>query len=253
MEKHLRELINLTLEAQAHRDSFAAQAAADPSWNPYFHSTDLDADGNKVPDTKRYKTLRQTGRSVKSKYSASNPDRAFLNSLITIHWASSRQKLFDLLTNVSRRDELSASAYLPNEIKLSSGWGGDWGLIIKGHISLLSNDMDSVLSGKGSKYHEANPEWAKQSGASKGVGRTYHPDSYKMGKSIFVFDKEDWAPETSFIGDVSNEALVANWTPISLIVPDDEYEKWNKISQSPKWKEMFGDLNVISYSTAGKK
>jgi len=166
-----------------------------------------------------YREMIQIGRPLKQLF-AKHADRAFLDSLITVHWASVNNAM-NLLKSGSSRDELSASAYLPGQLDTSVFAARDVGVVIKGHITLLANDMDDVLSGGGQAYREVAPERTKMSGANKGVFRTYDPDVYEMGTAVLVFDREDWKPAVRWSdAPHSNEALVDNWQVTGLIVPD---------------------------------
>ena len=134
------------------------------------------------------------------------------------------------------RDELSTTAYLLDSDIGNRGIMGEFGLVVKGHITLLANSMDDLMSGSGERYKKADPQRAKMSGANKGVGKTFHPDTYVQGKSILVFDKEDWSPHVvSELGLSRNEALVDNWKITELIVPSNEVEKF---------KHILGKLNL---------
>ena len=168
--------------------------------------------------------LRQLeqGRDLKKVFHQ-HADRQFLDSLVTIHWTHTEQKLIELLGGkVGSRDELSAAAYLPEhggQIGQGAGAIGEFGLLIKGHITLLANEMDQLYTGRGEDAKRANPERAKMSGANKGVKQIYEPDAYEKFK-ILVLDKDDWKPRTKRSG-VYNEALVDNWNPMAVIVPSD--------------------------------
>ena len=164
-------------------------------------------------------TQLQQGRDLKKvfhKYA----DRQFLDSLMTVHWIPTPHGLIELLHGqASTRDELSATAYLPDaDVQGGTGSLGDFGLVIKGHITLLANDMDQLYSGSGSSVKRAAPERAKMSGANKGAKQIYEPEAYAQYK-ILVLDEDDWEPYKKRSGAQYNEALVDNWSPIALIVP----------------------------------
>ena len=131
------------------------------------------------------------------------------------------------LLKVSRRDEVSTSAYLPGELK-STGTGGygAYGLEIKGHISLLANNMDDVITGGITDFEKDNDvesHRSKSSGKNKGVKKTYIPGAYSTdANSILVLDKSDWNPVGAEDGVYNNEALVDNWKPVAIIVSNEE-------------------------------
>lgn len=173
------------------------------------------------------KDVMAQGRDLKKAF-AKNADREFLDSLVTIHWTDKQSMINMLLGKLNSRDELSAAAYLP-EAGVQGGEGAfnDFGIVIKGHITLLANDMDQIYTGHGSDYTKADPQRTKMSGANKGAQQVYNPKEYEKYE-VLVLDQEDWKPHKSFRGSNANEALVDNWSPVALIVPghreEDEWE-----------------------------
>lgn len=215
--KLLREYIrSLLLEDEAGRKQLAKDLAAagtkENNPTPSAYATAEEHVG-------LVKQARQQGRDLKKAF-AKSADRAFLDSLVTVHWFRSPQTMKAFLDgSFSSKDELSASAYLPGEVK-GAGKFGDYGILIKGHITLLANDMDQLYTGSTLAYEEVFPDMKKQSGINKGVQSTYDPEAYEEYK-ILVLDKEDWDPSFGgFRSTQNNEALVDNWTPMALIVPD---------------------------------
>ena len=195
-------------------------------------------------------TMAKAGRAIKQLY-AKEADRAFLDSLKTIHWGR-RGDIMSLVKDYQnlKRDELSTSVYLPNEAVYKVGpWGMDYGILIKGYITLLANNMDDISSGAGAAYkRELPPERAASSGANKGVGRVRYPGDYEKFK-IFVFDKEDYDPDKDWAGGPRNEALVDNWKIEAVIIPDDADAEKNK-KNFAKYLESVGiDAKVV---TAGE-
>jgi len=168
---------------------------------------------------KQVKAITDQGRILKKAF-AKNADRAFLNSLVTVHWAYSGKSLRDLVWgSFSSRDEISTAAYLPGQIK-GVGKFGEYGILVKGHITLLANDMDQLYTGSTSDYAAGDPERTKMSGANKGAQQIYKPKGYSEYK-ILALDEEDWEPKVgSYQSKANNEALVDNWTPMALIIPD---------------------------------
>jgi hypothetical protein len=178
-------------------------------------------DPSRMPPDERQaamKDIMAQGRDLKKVF-AKNADREFLDSLVTVHWTSKQTMINMLLGKLSSRDELSTSAYLPGaEVPGGEGKFGRFGIVVKGHITLLANNMDQVYTGGGEEYADADPQRTKMSGANKGVQQTYEPEDYGEYK-ILVLDKDDWKPKKAFTGNMNNEALVDNWSPMALIVP----------------------------------
>ena len=170
--------------------------------------------------------MAKKGRSLKKLF-AQEADRAFMNSLTTVHWTQAND-IWRIIMNhqTLRRDELSCNAFLkPSDIAEVGAFGQRWGLVVKGHISLLANDMDDIATGTGRSYKD--PEQAERtasSGANKGVLKISYAGDYKKYK-IVVLDKEDWQPDTGNHGAYRNEALVDNWKIEAVIVSPKQSRK----------------------------
>jgi hypothetical protein len=226
-----REYIrSLLIEDRASREQFAQDlydtGVRDDQWigDPETIPAGKERD-------KAMKDIMSQGRDLKKAF-AKNADRAFLDSLVTVHWAYSRKSLEKLLQgSFNSRDEVSTAAYLPGQIK-GTGKFGEYGVLVKGHITLLANDMDQLYTGSTSDYTYANPERTKMSGANKGAQQIYEPGGYAEYK-ILALDEEDWDPKVGgYQSKMNNEALVDNWTPMALIVPDGPLS-----SLPPEWSE----------------
>ena len=189
-----------------------------------------------------YPEVIKTGRGIKKMYNK-HADRAFLDSLITIHWTE-RMGLVKLLSHGSSKDELSCAAYLPGEVTTST-WG-DYGVVVDGYISLLANDMNDVMSGGGKDYTLANPERTKSSGANKGVGLSYRCVDYV--DKIFVFDEEDWSPRNRK-GSRFNEAFVDNWKITAIISPEISHQFLKRIVHR---KMKRPDVKILSPEQVGE-
>lgn len=170
-----------------------------------------------------YPEVIKTGRGIKKLYNK-HADREFLDKLITIHWTDRDGSAKFVLDRLSSKDELSCAAYLPGEVTLST-WG-DYGFVVKGHVSLLANDMNDVMSGAGVDYTLANPERTKASGANKGLGISYRCVDYV--DKIFVFDEEDWKPRI-VKGSHWNEAFVDNWKITAVVAPEISHKYLKKV------------------------
>ena len=199
---------------------------------------------------------RMQGRLLK-KIFAKLADRSFVDSLVTVHWGRDWASIEHALKTVSSKDELSCAAYLPQDVRL--GGMGYAGLLVKGHITLVANDMDKLWSGEGGRTGEDFPQMKKTSGINKGVQRWFQAlDFYK--EAFFVFDKEDWKPEVNKSGRYRNEALVDNWKALAVVFETvDELEK----PENQELIEManqrglevltIGDLNDAEYDFVKKE
>lgn len=253
--KLLREYIRaLLLEDTARRKQFAQDlydtGVRDDRW-----IKDPETISGGQERAKAMKDIMSQGRVLKKAF-AKNADRAFLDSLVTVHWAYSRRSLEKLLKGAfSSRDEISTAAYLPGQIK-GVGKFGKYGVLVKGHITLLANDMDQLYTGSTIDYAYANPERTKMSGANKGAQQIYEPGGYAEYK-ILVLDEEDWDPKIGrYQSKVNNEALVDNWTPMALIIPDESNLPggWSEehgteppppdTSEVPGWEELVKEAGL---------
>ena len=215
LRKYVRSLL---LEDVAKRKQFAQHLSDAGHTEANFDTPDVV--GHNIDKVKKLvKTALDQGKLLKKAF-AETADRAFLDSLVTVHWFKTKKTMEAFLEgSFSSKDELSASAYLPGEIK-GGGRFGDYGILIKGHITLLANDMDQLYTGASSTYNAVFPERKKQSGINKGVEQIYEPKGYEDYK-IVVLDEEDWNPSIGgFRSSQNNEALVDNWSPMAIIVPD---------------------------------
>jgi len=215
--KLLREYIRSCLVEDTKRRSQLSQDLYGAGWR----DDEMLPEPQGVNKSDKVKAIAKQGKTLKQAF-AKNADRTFLNSLTTIHWVDERGLQDMLRGKVNSRDELSTSAYLPGNTK-ATGFHGHFGMIVKGHITLLANDMDQLYTGVGEDYTTADPERTKMSGSNKGIQQRYEPNAYSEYK-IIVLDKQDWAP-TMTKGQEYNEALVDNWTPTGIIIPDDSYAK----------------------------
>ena len=164
-----------------------------------------------------------SGRILKKAFHK-HVDQSFTKSLTTVHWADNLESILALLKG-SSKDEISTSAYLPGTLKnTGTGAYGAYGLEIKGHISLLANNMDAINTGSFRELEDEESHRTKSSGKNKGVKRTYIPGAYGSDKeAILVLDKSDWNPYGADDGITNNEALVDNWHPVAIITSNEEY------------------------------
>jgi len=208
LRKYIRQTLLEDLEA------FKQDLSGDPKFN---HNWSDRADEDDEPEEDillGYHGRAAQGRIIKKAF-AKHADRDFLKTLKLVHWTNDKAKLIKALQTPRSRDELSAAAYLPDTVEPSAAFGR-YGLIVNGHITLLSNDMNDIQSGHSEFYRKANPERARSSGANKGIG--------VVANDSIVLSKEDWDNEwsRSFLG---NEALVDNWEATGVIIPDEDYDE----------------------------
>ena len=187
------------------------------------------------------------GRDVKKLYNK-HVDRSFLQGLKTVHWTK-RKGALDILKSFLKssaitRDELSCAAYLPGEPVGETVWG-DHGFVVKGYVSLLANDMNSLYSGSGEAYAIADPDRTKSSGTNKGVGSVDPCGDHAIDR-IFVFDQDDWNPKER--SGRAKEALVDNWKLVAFICPAETINGFKNIINN---KLGMSDVQVLTRKEAG--
>lgn len=172
------------------------------------------------------------GKAIKRAFN-DHADHQWLSTLDTIHWTSDLETLPQLATK--SKDELSANMVLPADSFPPES--GEYGLWIKGRITLATNDMDELYSGHQADYgpgKEGTEEEVAHRDASSGRNKrpTVSKDysrygklkkgtefAEKMAKNIpYVLDKTMWNPNDWH----GNEALVDNWKPIGLVLTYDD-------------------------------
>ena len=151
--------------------------------------------------------VKSGGKDVKRIWSK-NVDRNFIQSLIKVHWirTPTAEKLHHLL--MGGKDEISASAYLPDsKYPLRSGWS-NVGVIVDGYVTLAANSMDAIYSG----FLHGSTRDPKQ--ASSGI-----PKRSKMFKpayaKMYILDRKSFNQELQG----HNEVLVDNWKVKGLVLP----------------------------------
>ncbi len=166
------------------------------------------------------------GRAIKRAFNA-NADHKWLATLDTVHWTGDFYTMEGL--KGKSKDELSATMTLPGE---DFDWPLDYGLWIKGRITLASNNQDNLYTGFHTDFG-AGKEGTEEEVAhrDKSSGRNKRPlvskDYSRYGglkrgneyaemvakKIPYLLDKSMWAPAGN-----NNEALVDNWKPVGIIL-----------------------------------
>jgi len=162
-------------------------------------------------------------KAIKRAFNA-NADHQWLSTLDTVHWTGDFYGLEGLLGK--GKDELSATMTLPGE---DFDPLLDYGLWVKGRITLAADDMDNLYTGHykpTDDSDEAQVHRDKSSGKNKlptvakdysrygklKRGNKYHEE---MAHDIpYVLDQLTW--DLKVAG--TNEALVDNWRPVGIIL-----------------------------------
>ena len=171
---------------------------------------------------------KEAGREIKRAF-ANNADHQFLSTLDTVHWTGDFYSMEGL--KGKGKDELSATMTAPGK---DFDYPLDYGLWIKGRITLATNEQDNMYSGfygdygpgsEGSEEEVAHRD--KSSGRNKrptisksykNYGKLERGNEYmeKMANNIpYVLDQATWNPSKT---KSNNEALVDNWRPVGIIL-----------------------------------
>ena len=198
----------------------------------------------------RREATKEVRRAIKQIF-RDEADHMWLSTLNTVHWAMNPKVLMRLKGR--NRDELSTTMALPNEQLVSfSPAVRPFGLWVKGRITLAADDMDQIWSGHYGKYmtHPVFPkdgptpeqlQRQRSSGVNKLPGEVPLPNKWgRMAKNIgkkrgewsdeklldlvldefpYVLDRQTW--QTTSSRNRPNEALVDNWRPVGIVVPDE--------------------------------
>ena len=172
---------------------------------------------------------KEAGREIKRAF-ANNADHQFLSALDTVHWTGDFYSMEGL--KGKNKDELSATMTLPGE---DFDYPLDYGLWIKGRITLAANEQDNLYSGFYGDYG-AGSEGSEEevSHRDKSSGRNKRPtvskdysryDRLKRGNDFsekmardnipYILDQSTWDPRMT---KSNNEALVDNWKPVGIIL-----------------------------------
>ena len=212
-----RTIQRIILEDKA---SFVQELTGDPNWDEGATDyADVAYKGNKpVPQNQRQPRARARGRNLKQVW-AKHVDREFVDSLVYIHWMSEKEVLpFLMKSEPPNKDELSCSAYING--KLAAGHNmGRFGVVVRGHVTLLGNSMDAMYTGNRSTIDQAFPGMKNTSGINKGV-MAAEMDTYILGEEDFTGPKNKWD---------ENEALLDNWEVLGLFCDREYLDQMKKI------------------------
>lgn len=222
--QELRRIIRqLILEDKA---SFMEELLGNPEWDE--GASDVAGfRSDQLSNNTSHQSARQRGRLVKQTWSK-HVDRGFIDSLVYIHWADAaaiRRRAIRVATGrYTNRDELACGAYISGEVP-NSGVIGNVGLLVKGHVTLVANDMNKVFSGSRNDISLANPEMENTSGVNRGVGFA-NAQTYVLDRQSFYYRRKK-----------GKEAFVDNWEITGIVVSpmyDLDYEKAQKLQKMIK-------------------
>ena len=208
-----------------------------------------------------YPLPKASGRAIKDAF-RKNADHQWLATLSTAHWTDSTAGVKVVINN--NKDELSAVMNLPGE-RLTPAGGLPLGILVKGRITLATNDQDKLYSGGYDDYMSSDneEEAAKQQHRAKSSGVNKRPmvskDFSRYGKLQrgnkhmekmaisaipYVLDQATWDPDDNLSG--VNEALVDNWKPVAFVVGPADIVKAVKSVAQDRTKEAGESKNLFA-------
>lgn len=196
LRQYIRQILLEDLE------NFKKDVFGSADWSPgsdlFFRVKHPSADGAWA------EVSRSKGRFIKSKW-AKHVDRGFIDSLIYVSYLGYDDfvRKSDYLLKPTHKNEISCEAFSDEKYIKFAGYHGDIGLIIKGYVTLLSNDQDELFTGTTDDYRVLSPDIEKTSGINKGVSYGYTEDL-----DHYALDKESFFETTAY----TNEALLDNWS-----------------------------------------
>lgn len=193
-------------------------------------------------------------------------DHAWLKRLDTVHWNFDGAPWELKRLKGRNRDEISCTMALPGkEFFLPTHGEESYGLWVKGRITLAAYDQDMIWSGFLSRYmsRRRSPEQRhrrKSSGVNKlpatlpWKGRWTRLEQELENVSGFsaqeldyefpyVLDQETWVEPA---GAFMNEALVDNWRPVGIVVPEFISQTMQELKKS---KPELRDVAIADYIT----
>jgi hypothetical protein len=179
---------------------------------------------------------RAGGKVIKRAF-AKNADHQFLSTLDTVHWGD----VYGLEDLVGRgKDELSTTMIAPGQPLVADSLSHNHGLLVKGRITLATNDQDELFSGTWANYTGETADYTEEEQAqrekSSGINKlpTVSKDYSRYGRLKrgtefgehqarnipYVIDQSTWEPRDW----AANEALVDNWKPVAIVVSGEDTE-----------------------------
>ena len=199
---------------------------------------------------------RSGGKAIKRAF-AKNADHQFLSTLVTVHWGD----VYGLEELVGAgKDELSTTMIAPGQPLVADSISHNHGLLVKGRITLATNDQDELFSGNWVNYtgetadftEEEQEQRRKSSGINKlpKVSKDYSLyGNLKRGSEFgekrarnipYVLDQSTWDPRDW----TANEALVDNWKPVAIVASGEDAEYIEDVIRYMEEGESFEEATV---------
>jgi hypothetical protein len=204
---------------------------------------EYNASGHDIYFIGQDKPLKGAARAVKQAW-AKNADQEGLQQVVDlVHWFADPVKDGPRLLELGRNNEISAIMH-PKTEELAISWGSV-GMLVNGWITLAANNMNDLMTGYGGKTRAKDAAAYASSGLRKRPGHFYarFAKSYVLGPE----DLDDYD---------SNEAVVANWTPIAWVLQDvfiDSLGTTFRRSERERLLDMFRDSGLPMIRSDGSQ
>ena len=193
--------------------------------------------------TGQNKRLKSKARSIKQAWAA-HSDQAGLQKVVDlVHWFSDSPKQAPRFMEMGRNNEISTIMH-PKDEELVISWGSV-GMLVSGWITLAANNMNDLMTGYGGKTRAKDAAAYTSSGLRKRPGHFYA----RFAKS-YVLGPEDLDEYDS------NEAVVANWTPVAWVLQDmfiDSLGTSYRRSERERLLDMFRDSGIPMIRSDGSQ
>jgi hypothetical protein len=204
---------------------------------------EYNASGHDIYYTGRDKPLKGKARAVKQAW-AKNADQEGLKQVVDlVHWFADPLQDGPRFLELGRNNEISAIMH-PKDEELDVSWG-TVGMMVDGWITLAANNMDDLMTGYGGRTRSKDAAAYASSGLRKRPGHFYS----RLAKS-YVLGSED-------LDDYdSNEAVVANWTPVAWVLQPafiKNFKTFYRRSRQESLLNMFRDSGIPMIRSDGSQ
>jgi hypothetical protein len=189
------------------------------------------------------KPLKGMARAVKQAWAKHSDQEGLQRVVDLVHWFADPVKDGPRFLELGRNNEISAIMH-PKEEELAISWGSV-GMLVNGWITLAANNMNDLMTGYGGKTRAKDAAAYTSSGLRKRPGHFYA----RFAKS-YVLGPEDLDEYDS------NEAVVANWTPVAWVLQDvfiDSLGTSYRRSERVQLLDMFRDSGIPMIRSDGSQ
>jgi len=207
------------------------------------HDIEYNTSGHDIYFIGQDKPLKGMARAVKQAWAKHSDQEGLQRVVDLVHWFADPVKDGPRFLELGRNNEISAIMH-PKEEELAISWGSV-GMLVSGWITLAANNMNDLMTGYGGKTRAKDAAAYTSSGLRKRPGHFYA----RFAKS-YVLGPEDLDEYDS------NEAVVANWTPVAWVLQDvfiDSIGTSYRRSERERLLDMFRDSGIPMIRSDGSQ